>query len=824
MKQHTFERERRISRSRFAKVAASMLLGLVPFLLKANESSVKTTELTAPQLSKPATIQIDKYGIAHISASSEEDVYFAQGFNIARERLWQIDLWRRKGLGLLSQAFGPAFIEQDKASRLFLFRGDLDHERWQYGYHAASALAHFVAGINHYIDMIEAGQVPLPSEFALLGYQPLKWHADDILKIRSHGLSRNINSEVTRAKIIRDFSLELDALRVKLEPQHTTSVPKGANYDTLPNDVLKLYTLATSGVRFSDEQIEAASKTLANFQEGKGLLQQIENEALAASAQRQLGSNNWAIAPSKTATGRPILASDPHRVNTVPSGRYAVHLKSDTMNVIGAGEPYIPGVSLGHNGHIAFGFTVFSADQEDLYFYDINPSDSHSYKYHHYWQPVDTITESIPVKGQADEVVTLEFTVHGPVIYRDQINNTLYAVRAAWLEPGMVPYLASLEYQKAQSWWEYRFALSAFKNPSENHVYADTRGNIALKTAGYVPYRDNWDGLLPVPGDGQYEWFWRLPIDFLPYQYNPSKGWVASANEMNFSSSMPFHIGYEWAGDYRYRRIAQVLEGSNDHSIAKSLALQADTLSLPAKELVDAIPLAKMTNPVAQQLLINLQLWDKHMTSSSTQANFFSKWWHRYLRPTIVSTLAPNEAFPYLADLSSFGDQGVVLDMVSAAFISDDTATQEQMAGLITNTLLACASDSANLTTPWGQNHTARLVHPLTPLLPEAYHSYFNPWQDLQRGGSMDTVNANWHAYNLTKDFSTVAGTTWRMVIDVGQWDNSRVMNAPGQSGDPNSPFYQNLATQWAADESIPLFYSSHLIDENTVEQIKLMP
>ncbi|BBN82238.1 penicillin amidase [Pseudoalteromonas sp. A25] len=821
MKQQTINRA---TRRRLAQITAFMLVGFVPFMLQANESSFKTTELTAPQLSKPATIQIDKYGIAHISASSDEDVYFAQGFNIARERLWQIDLWRRKGLGLLSQAFGPAFIEQDKASRLFLFRGNMEHERWQYGYSAASALEHFVAGINHYIDLINDAQVPLPSEFTLLGYQPLKWHADDILKIRSHGLSRNVNSEVTRAKLIRDFSIELDALRVKLEPEHTLSVPKGASYETLPDDVLKLYTLATSGVRFSNQQIEVASQSFAHAQKGKHLLKQIENEALAASAQRQLGSNNWAIAPAKTATGRAILASDPHRVNTVPSGRYAVHLKSDTMNVIGAGEPYIPGVSLGHNGHIAFGFTVFSADQEDLYFYDVNPSDSQSYKYQHYWQPVDKITESIPVKGQADEEVELEFTVHGPVIYRDDINHKLYAIRAAWLEPGMVPYLASLEYQKAQNWWEYRFALSAFKNPSENHVYADTDGNIALKTAGYVPFRDSWDGLLPVPGNGDYEWFWRLPIDFLPYQHNPAKGWVASANEMNFSSSMPFHVGYEWAGDYRYRRIAQVLDESNEHSIADSLALQADTLSLPAKELVEAIPLAKISNPIAQQLLINLQLWDKQMTSSSTQANFFSTWWHRYLRPTIVSTLAPNEAFPYLADLSSFGDQAVLLNMVKTAFLSSDETTQAQMTSLITNTLLACASEPTNLTTSWGQSHAARLVHPITPLLPEAYHSYFNPWQTLKRGGSMDTVNANWHAYNLTGNFSTVAGTTWRMVIDVGQWDNSKVMNAPGQSGDPSSSFYQNLAQQWAADESIPLFYSSNLIDENTVEQIKLIP
>ncbi|TMP72076.1 penicillin acylase family protein, partial [Pseudoalteromonas ruthenica] len=160
------------------------------------QTPIETTVLTAKQLSAPAKIQIDKFGIAHITARSDSDVYFAQGFNIARERLWQIDLWRRKGLGLLSQAFGPAFIEQDKASRLFLFRGNIAHERWQYGFNAPTAIDSFVAGINYYIEQIQAGNVPLPPEFTLLQYQPLTWHADDILKIRSHGLSRNVNSEV----------------------------------------------------------------------------------------------------------------------------------------------------------------------------------------------------------------------------------------------------------------------------------------------------------------------------------------------------------------------------------------------------------------------------------------------------------------------------------------------------------------------------------------------------------------------------------------------------------------------------------------------------
>lgn len=240
-------------------------------------SSIKHTELTAAELSGTATIQIDRFGIAHISAETDADVYFAQGFNIARERLWQIDLWRRKGLGLLSEAFGPAFIEQDKASRLFLFRGDFNYEPWQYGYTAASALSSFVAGINYYIELIDDGRMPLPDEFKLLDYKPLRWHADDILKIRSHGLSRNVNSEVTRAKLARDFDLELDSLRVKLEPEHTLSYPEDVDYDNLSDDVLQLYTLATSGLRFSAAQIAAAASSAEDTGKATRLLQSVQS-------------------------------------------------------------------------------------------------------------------------------------------------------------------------------------------------------------------------------------------------------------------------------------------------------------------------------------------------------------------------------------------------------------------------------------------------------------------------------------------------------------------------------------------------------------------
>ena len=244
------------------------------------------------------------------------------------------------------------------------------------------------------------------------------------------------------------------------------------------------------------------------------------------------------IAPSKSATGRPILANDPHRAYSTPSLRYIAHINAPGMSIIGAGEPALPGISIGHNGTIAFGLTIFNVDQEDLYVYDVNPSNAREYRYKGAWEPMRVVRETIDVKGAAPVPAELVFTRHGPVIYDDAAKHRAYAVRTCWLEPGMAPYFGSVSYMRANNFAEFQRAMLHWGAPTENQVYADVKGNIGWVPGGLAPIRPNWDGLMPVPGDGRYEWAGFWPGDKLPSSYNPASGYVTTSNEMNLPAGL----------------------------------------------------------------------------------------------------------------------------------------------------------------------------------------------------------------------------------------------------------------------------------------------
>ncbi|VIO66428.1 Penicillin acylase 2 [Bradyrhizobium ivorense] len=324
-------------------------------------SAARQIKTDVAGLKAPAQILVDVWGIPHIYAGNEHDLFFLQGFNAARDRLWQIDLWRKRGLGLLAKDFGPAYAAQDKALRLFLYRGDMNAEWAAYGPKAKTYAEAFVAGVNAYVADVRAGKRPLPIEFRIAGTMPDPWTAEDVVRIRSHGLTRNVASEVKRSLVACAAGLEADRFRVKLEPAWTTKIPDGLDPCSVPKAVLAAYDLATRPVKFAAPKDQKAA-------------QAHDPDTFLAEADQQrdtIGSNNWVIAPQRTATGRPILANDPHREHSVPSLRYIVGLNAPGISVIGAGEPALPGISIGHNGTIAFGLTIFNVDQEDLYVYEL---------------------------------------------------------------------------------------------------------------------------------------------------------------------------------------------------------------------------------------------------------------------------------------------------------------------------------------------------------------------------------------------------------------------------------------------------------------------
>ena len=470
---------------------------------------------TVPGLEAPAEIIVDAWGVPHIYAGTHYDAFFVQGFNAARDRLWQIDLWRRRGLGLLSEVLGEAYVAQDRAARLFLYRGDMYPEWLAYGSDAKRIAEAFTAGINAFVGLLDSHPALMPPEFELLGYRPSRWQASDVVRIRSNGLWRNVTSEVKRARIACRHGLDAASLWKVLEPTWNPRIPDGLDPCSIPEGVIDTYLLAKAPVSF-----DAAALARGTADEAARIAG-VRADDLA----RELGSNNWAVAPSRTATGRPILADDPHRGHAVPSLRYLAHLVAPGLDVIGAGEPALPGISIGHNQRIAFGLTIFPIDQEDLYVYE---RAGQGYRYRGRVEPYTTVTETVPVRGGVARQVSLDFTRHGPVVYETE--NRVFAVRAAWLQPGMSPYFGSVEYMRAQNWREFLGALNRWGAPAENQVYADVDGNIGYKPAGLFPRRRNWDGLLPVPGDGRYEWDGHFDMDALPVEFNPARGFTGTAN------------------------------------------------------------------------------------------------------------------------------------------------------------------------------------------------------------------------------------------------------------------------------------------------------
>ena len=530
--------------------------------------------LSSRKSKKPVQIIIDDWGVPHIYANDHYDTFFAQGFNAARDRLWQIDTWRRRGLGELSEVLGEDYIEQDTAARLFLYRGDMYSEWLAYGNDAKRITKAFVAGINAFVDLTYKNPELLPEEFQALGYLPSRWSAEDVVRIRSHGLWRNVRSEVWRARLACRSGLSLTHQWKVLQPAWETKIPDGLDPCTIPEDVLKIYDLATRSVDF--KKIQKSEETYDLSSNNKPVFQE------------HLGSNNWVVSGNRTKSGRPILADDPHRSHAVPSLRYIAHLVGPDINVIGAGEPALPGISIGHNENIAFGLTIFPIDQEDLYVYRRK---GNGYEYKGKETAFKRVEEQIKVKEKNPVIRILEFTSHGPVIAKNGTH--AFAVGAAWLLPGMAPYFGSIEYMRAKDFRTFIGALNRWGAPSENQVYADIEGNIGYKPAGRFPNRPNWDGLLPVPGDGTYEWDGFFDMDVLPEEYNPHRGFTGTANALSLPADYPiekYKVGFEWSAPWRHKRLWEVLEGQPQHTLSDSISLQTDYLSILAREIISQLP------------------------------------------------------------------------------------------------------------------------------------------------------------------------------------------------------------------------------------------
>jgi penicillin amidase len=767
-----------------------------------------TKTIAAPGLGQKAEILIDRWGIAHIYAASQHDVFYAQGWNAARERLWQLDLWRKRGLGRLAENFGPSFAAQDVACRLFLYRGDMEAEWAAYGPNAKGWTEAFVEGLNAYVAQVRSAEAPLPVEFGLTGTTPDFWAASDVVRIRSHGISNNAESEALRARVAAAGGIAADCIRRKVEPAHEVKVPEGLDLADIPDDLLATYTLATKEVSFAALAGEGAPETAA---------------APARAADAADGSNNWAIAPARTATGRAILASDPHRSFVAPSIRYLAHLEAPGISVIGAGEPHLPGITIGHNDRIAFGITTFMADQADHYVYELNPENARQYRYGGGWQDLAVVRETLVVRGEESREIELLFTRHGPVTKIDGQRRRAYALRTVWTLPGTAAYFGAARYQTAGDWETFKTALAHWRAAPMNFVYADVAGNIGWIPAGLMPKRPNWDGLTPVPGDGRYEWAGFAAQDELPCLHNPERGWVASANELNTPAGHPAEgLGYEWADPGRVQRIAEVLSANSRATVADSLALQTDILCLAALRGVGLLRGLTSPDPTVAAALRLLMAWDGRETTDSAAAAIAEVWLNKHLAPATAARITTAAA----AKIIGFGSPYATIAYLQAPdslLGADPIAAREAV--LLESLSSALAELTERLGTDmavwtWGALHHAYFEPPAAALAegPLRARMVHGP---TPMPGSAFTVRA---ATYRMEDFAMTVGASFRMVVDVGDWDASLVINSPGQSGDPDSPHYADLFGIWAEGGAAPMLWSRPAVEAATREVIELLP
>ncbi|OSZ72786.1 hypothetical protein CAP39_00365 [Sphingomonas sp. IBVSS1] len=717
-----------------------------------------------PGLSAPGEIVIDRAGIPHIYAANARDGFFLQGYAVARDRLWQIDLWRKRGLGRLSASFGPAYVAQDRAARLFLYRGDMAAEWAAYPTGAKGWTEGFVAGINAFIAEVEAGRAPLPLEFKATGTQPERWQADDVVRIRSNALTSNLASEVARARALCGGDLRYEPLRRTIEPARPVTIPKGLDPCSIPEAVLDDYTLGTGDVRFDGGKLVLAGLDPDNRE----------------------GSNNWVIGPGKSATGRPILANDPHRAHSIPNLRYLSHIDTPELKIAGAGEPALPGVSFGHNEDAAWAITIFAIDQQDLV---VNPKG----------MKLSELHETIDVKGEAPRDVVLKFSADGPIIHEDPVSGRSFALRATWDRPGASAYFNASWAWSAKSWEDFLVARNHWGAPPLNLMFANRGGDIGWAPGGFVPVRATGDGLLPVPAGKTHRWTGLLDPALMPVKFNPAEGWIATANEMNVQAGYPHLLGLDsWADRSRITRISEVIAGKAKFGITDAMALQNDATSPMGRRAAALLKGLTGRNDAERGALALLAGWDGHEGPDSAAAALYEIWARSHLPQAAVTAIVPP------AMQAGFGRTsiGAVLPVLEEGKL----VTQDQRSAILLDSLGSAFADTSRQLGPdpakwrWGALHIADF----RPALPIAGRDAERRVGPLPIGGSGSTPMAMGPA----ADWHVASGASVRLVMDVGQWDNSMAINTPGQSGDPASPHYRDLFPRWATGNYVPFAWS----------------
>ena len=764
-------------------------------------------------LKQSVEILRDQWGINHLYAQNQHDLFFTQGYAAAQDRLFQFEIWRRQATGTVAEILGARELKRDIGTRLFKYRGDLDRELNHYHPEGKAIIEAYVSGVNAYIKSVINTPEKLPLPFKILGIEPQPWTAEVVIS-RHQGLLGNIGQELEIGRAVALIGPEKVKDLLWLHPQEPVlDLDPKIDQQLLFEDLLAPYFAFRKRVQFEPRDLQPEYRTA----EAISLLNQFNELSKDSLA---IGSNNWVVAGSKTVDGNTYMANDPHRTIAVPSLRYMAHLVAPGWNVIGGGEPEIPGISIGHNGIGAWGLTVFRTDGEDLYQYELNPKNPLQYKYKGEWKDFKIIEEVVKVKDGPNETIKLYYSHHGPITYLNKKALKAYGVRCAWLEPGGSPYLASLRMDQAQNWEEFRDACNYSHIPGENMIWADKNGTIGWQAVGIAPVRNHSSGLVPVPGDGSYDWDGYLPIIQKPNELNPKSGFIATANQ-NVTPEDYEHwnaVGFSWSDPYRGDRVNEFLESKNHLNMEDMRRLQTDVASLPARTLIPLL-LELPLDPQLAQLQNKFSNWDQRLEPTSIEAAIYVAWEDEIQR-LAHEKFVPENVKKHLGKLQLKRILDWIQKPKDSPFKSDSSRNSflmEAFKNAVGNLKKSLGEEP--LQWQYGQEaykHSS-ITHALGAVASSQYAKKLN-LPSLPRGGNAYTPGST----GSNKRQSS--GASFRMIVNTGDWDATIGTNAPGQSGNPDSPFYTNLYEDWAKDVYFPVYYSKEKIEEHLYKRTLLTP
>jgi penicillin amidase len=753
--------------------------------------------ISVPGLRANAVVERDGWGIPHIEASSLEDMVEAQGYVMAQDRLWQMDLLRRAGRGQLAEIFGAAALPIDKEHRTLGFGRAAEREAIAVQGEGRVLIEAYARGVNQFI---EQNQRHLPLEFSLLRYKPQPWLPSDCYVISGYmyqTLTDSWEDEISRAAVTERVGAERardlfspDAAMdhfVVGDPANKKDGSQRARKnendddddgDMQPEDVLKT----------SNEGRDSAGDGSVLWGSVREFLRKAPREI-----RHGLGSNNWVVSGAQTASGKPLLANDTHLEMSVPSIWYETHLTSPGWNVKGFTFPGAPLVVIGHNDRIAWGFTNNGADVQDLYIETFNPANADEYRVKGAWKKTEAVDEVIRVKGKTDEHFKVVVTRHGPIVRRD--GNRGYALRWTATEPGGL----SNNYNilgKAQNWEEFRGLIKQVWGPAQNTVYADVSGNIGYIMAARVPVRKKGHGEVPVPGDtDEFEWNGYIPFEQLPQALNPESGLIVTANAKIVGPDYKPYLTDRWEEPYRTARIFDLLHDRHDLRPEDMLKVQNDTYSYPhvflAEQLSAAVKNAQPKDERAQKLIGELKDWNGIAETNSPIASFL----HASRRAALEIILEP-----YLgvdADLYEWRStaflQKVLTERPPKWLPSEFQTYDALLAAAADRAVKKLAEESRSQNAGnwnWRRFNSLQMLHPMgrTGIL-----KFLLSISDKPQSGTLYSVRAA----------SKRHGPAMRFVANLANWDESIMLITTGESGQLGSAHYTDQFPSWFEGKAI---------------------